>query len=69
MAKNLLLSLLRVATNSITIFGRAITIKRAMKQTSKELIKYKAKKIKSNNLTMSNREDLNISIVILEIIR
>ena len=50
-------------TIAIGIVGGALTIQKAIKKRSKELITNKAKKIKSNNYARSNREKSNIGIL------
>ena len=57
------------ATNiAITIVGSAITLGRALKKRSKELIPKIKQKIKSNNFTRSNRENANIALAKLKIL-
>ena len=51
-----------VTTIAIVIVGRAITIKRQIKERSKEiLVKNQENKIKSDNFTRSNIEKSNIA--------
>jgi hypothetical protein len=51
----------------IKVVWRAITIEKEIeKKKQKKYTKNEAKKIKSNNFTMSNREKSNITIAIME---